>query len=80
MIPAVTDILLKEKAEEIVLDYTPQTHQVSYSIADFSGNVLLRGELRNEKKIHIGSLKKGMYTLCIVDGDKLIKNRFHKDQ
>jgi hypothetical protein len=69
--------------EEIIeLNYTGKTNQVTFSIADFTGNVLMRGDVKQlpENRIPIGTLKKGLYTLCIVDGDTLIKNRFQKDQ
>jgi hypothetical protein len=67
--------------EVIELNYTCKTSQVSYSIADFVGNVLIRGnyDCLDENRIPIKNLTKGAYTLCIVDGDCLTKIRFQKN-
>jgi hypothetical protein len=82
MIPAVTDIFSIENNQVLELNYTCKVKHASYCIADFGGNVIMRGHLDalDNKKISIGNLGKGLYTLCIVDGDILIKNRFQKNQ
>jgi hypothetical protein len=63
------------------LNYDCKTQQVSYSIADFGGNVIKRGDYNciEENKLEINDIPKGAYTLCIVDGDSLTKLRFNKD-
>lgn len=63
------------------LNYTCKTKHVSYSIADFVGNVIKRGDYNciQENKLAIDDLPKGAYTLCIVDGDSLTKLRFNKN-
>ncbi len=73
---------LSDNGNTLTINYSGKTTYVTYCIADFSGNVLMRGnfdELK-ENKISIENLRKGLYTFCIVDGDSLIKNRFLKDQ
>jgi hypothetical protein len=63
------------------LSYSCNTNRVTYSIADFDGNVLKRGDyccLEN-KKLAIDDLPKGIYLLCIIDGDALNKARFQKN-
>jgi hypothetical protein len=64
------------------VNYLCKTDQVSYCIADYGGNVLIRGNYTclKENKLPINSLSKGNYTLCIIDGDQLTKFRFLKDQ
>lgn len=63
------------------LDYKCQTSQVTFSIADFGGNVMKRGEYNclENNKLTIEELPKGTYTLCIIDGDQLSKKRFDKN-
>jgi hypothetical protein len=75
-------LLIENKNEVLELKYSCKTKQVTYSIADYAGNVILRGNIDNDplKKIPISNLQKGIYTLCIVDGDTLEKNLFLKDQ
>ncbi|MGZ4033519.1 MAG: T9SS type A sorting domain-containing protein [Bacteroidia bacterium] len=62
------------------LNYICKTPQVTYSIADFSGNVMKRGNYNSieNNQLPIEELPKGIYTLCIIDGDKLSKSRFQK--
>lgn len=64
----------------IELDYLCKTSQVTYSIADFVGNVMKRGSYNctENNKLIIEELPKGTYTLCIIDGDELSKTRFQK--
>jgi hypothetical protein len=64
------------------LHYLCRTKQVTYCIADFGGNVLVRGNYNclEENKISIEKLPRGSYTVCIIDGDQLSKFRFLKDQ
>lgn len=63
------------------LDYLCKTSQVIYSIADFGGNVIKRGDFNciSNNILPIQELPKGMYTLCIIDGDELCKSRFQKN-
>ena len=63
------------------VNYHCKTNQVSYSIADYVGNVIMRGnyDCLIGNKLDIASLSKGAYTLCIIDGDSLIKTRFQKN-
>jgi hypothetical protein len=81
MIPAVTDLLSVEANGVLEIHYTCRTRQVSYSIADFGGNVLIRGNFKHlvDNRLSVAQLKKGLYTFCIVDGDSLVKNRFAID-
>jgi hypothetical protein len=74
---ASNDICFIEDKEYLVFNYSCRTSHVTYSVADFGGNVLIRGDFRclEENKIPIQNLKSGLYTLCIVDGDQLITNR-----
>ena len=81
MIPATLDMISSVHHDSLVLNYKCQTAQVTFSIADFGGNVMKRGEyncLENNKLI-IEELPKGTYTLCIIDGDQLSKKRFEKN-
>ena len=65
----------------IELNYLCKTPQVTYSIADFGGNVIKRGDFRciESKMLPIDDLPSGIYTLCIIDGDQLVKSRFRKN-
>jgi hypothetical protein len=65
----------------IELNYLCKTPQVTYSIADFGGNVIRRGDFNciTDRKLPIADLPAGMYTLCIIDGDQLSKSRFRKN-
>ena len=67
--------------EDLELNYLCKTHQVTYSIADFGGNVMKRGEYNCilNNKLLINELPRGMYTLCIIDGDELSRARFQKN-
>lgn len=80
-IPSLTTMLLTDNKEYIESDHMCKTTHATYCIADFGGNVLRRGDYNCgvENKISISDLPAGMYTLCIIDGDSLVKNRFHKD-
>ncbi|MCX6294608.1 MAG: hypothetical protein NTX97_00850 [Bacteroidetes bacterium] len=62
------------------LQYLCKTSHVTYSISDFGGNVMKRGDYNclENNTLFIEELPKGFYTLCIIDGDQLIKNRFQK--
>lgn len=75
-------MLFLENENTLTINYEGITTHVSYCIADFAGNVLMRGEFNEirDNKISIRSLKSGTYTLCIIDGDSLVKKKFIKDQ
>lgn len=62
------------------INYLCKTEQVTYSIADFVGNVIKRGDFNclTNNQLLIHDLSKGIYTLCIIDGDCLNKERFQK--
>jgi hypothetical protein len=79
---AIKDIYFIEDRKYLVFNYDCRTSQVTYSVADFGGNVLIRGDFRclQENKIPIRNFRAGLYTLCIVDGDQLITNRIKIDQ
>jgi len=79
---AVKDICFIEDREYLVFNYACRTSQVTYSVADFGGNVLIRGDFKclEANKIPIRTLRSGLYTLCIVDGDQLVTNRIKIDQ
>lgn len=67
--------------DALELNYRCQTTQVTFSIADFGGNVMKRGNYNcvENNKLIIEELPKGTYTLCIIDGDQLSKSRFEKN-
>lgn len=81
MSTATLDIISVQGNSEIELNYLCKTSHVSYSVADYAGNVLMRGnyDCLLGNKLTIETLPKGMFTLCIVDGDSLTKTRFHKN-
>jgi hypothetical protein len=77
-----TDIISFGEEKLLEVNYICRTQQVSYCIADFGGNVLMRGDFKGlmESKISVKHLPNGKYTFCIIDGDKLIKAPFLKGQ
>lgn len=79
MIHALTDMLLTDNKQYIEFSHMCKTTHATYCIADYGGNVLRRGDYKSENKISISDLPAGMYTLCIIDGDTLVKTRFHKN-
>lgn len=78
---ATVDMISCIKNDALELNYTCKTPQVTYSIADFGGNVIKRGSYScvENNKLLIDDLPKGIYTLCIIDGDQLSKSRFQKN-
>jgi len=80
MVNAATDIILEINKQALVVNYECATDHVLYSIADYSGNVVARGNCSDvpDHKLDISMLSKGIYILCIIDGDKLVKARFEK--
>ena len=81
MTPAVLDIISVHNNSVLEVNYHCKTNQVSYSIADFVGNVIMRGDYDClvDNRLDIANLSKGSYTLCIIDGDTLTKIRFQKN-
>lgn len=77
----ILDMILSVNNTTLELNYLCKTTQVTYSIADFVGNVMKRGEYNciENNKLKIEELPKGTYTLCIIDGDQLSKKRFEKN-
>ncbi len=67
--------------DALKLNYLCKTPQVTYSISDFGGNVMKRGDFKciENNLLTIQELPKGSYTLCIIDGDQLSKARFEKN-
>ncbi len=78
---ATAGIIFKISSQDLVINYSCNTPQVSYSIADFGGNVIKRGSYNciENNTLGIEDLPKGMYTLCIIDGDQLSQARFQKN-
>ena len=81
MITAAAHMITSVNNNALELNYLCKTPQVTYSIADFGGNVIKRGNYNcvENNKLFIEELPKGMYTLCIIDGDELCKSRFQKN-
>lgn len=81
MTTAIVGMILGINDQSLELNYLCKTPQVTYSIADFGGNVIKRGDYSciKDNKLLIRELPKGLYTLCIIDGDQLSKARFQKD-
>jgi len=75
------DIISQVSTTNLTISYECQTDRVLYSIADFGGHLLKRGSCHDVKDntIDISDLPKGNYTMCIIDGAELIKERFQKD-
>jgi hypothetical protein len=82
MVNAATDIILEINKQALVVNYECATDHVLYSIADYSGNVVARGNCNDveNNSLDISMLPKGTYMLCIIDGDSLVKTRFEKLQ
>lgn len=81
MTTATMDMIFSINNNSLELNYLCKTTQVTYSIADFGGNVMKRGDYNciENNKLIIEELPKGTYTLCIIDGDQLSKKRFEKN-
>jgi uncharacterized alkaline shock family protein YloU len=67
--------------QNLVFSYDCVTDRVSYSIADISGTIHLKGKLKKSSpaKVNIDSLSKGLYVFCIIDGDELTQVKFKKN-
>lgn len=81
MTTATLEMISSINSDTLELNYQCQTGQVTFSIADFGGNVMKRGSYNciENNKLIIEELPKGIYTLCIIDGDQLSKKRFEKN-
>lgn len=81
MTTATMDMISSINNDALELNYRCQTTHVTFSIADFGGNVMKRGDYNciENNKLIIEELPKGTYTLCIIDGDQLSKSRFEKN-
>jgi len=77
-----TDFISFLHADVLELKHACKTAQVSYSVADVAGNVLLKGTYNcsGKNEISIAKLPRGFFTVCIVDGDSMVKSHFQKDQ
>ncbi len=78
---AAMDMISSINNDALELNYKCKTTHVTFSIADFGGNVMKRGNYNciENNKLIIEELPKGSYTLCIIDGDQLAKSRFEKN-
>ncbi len=76
------NIVSEVDSHSLVINYNCKTDHVIFSIADFSGNVIMRGNCHEvvDNTLNISSLPQGLYMLCIIDGDSLVKARFQKNQ
>lgn len=74
-------MILSATNECLELNYVCKTKKVSYSIADFVGNVIKCGNYKSltGNQLFIHDLPKGIYMLCIIDGDTLCQFRFSKN-
>lgn len=81
MTTATLDMISSVNNTALELNYQCKTTHVTFSIADFVGNVMKRGDYNCivNNKLIIEELPKGTYTLCIIDGDQLCKSRFQKN-
>lgn len=81
MTPATLNMISSVNNDTLELNYQCRTEHVTFSIADFVGNVIKRGNYNciENNKLVIEELPKGTYTLCIIDGDTLSKKRFDKN-
>lgn len=61
----------------LLLQFKRQTEKTTYSIFDLGGSELKSGALTESEhhKIPVHDLTKGVYLLCIIDGDQLYKQR-----
>lgn len=82
MANATIDIISPTDNKELRINYECRTDRTVFSIADFDGNVVKRGDCHDVKdgRLDISDLSRGQYTFCIIDGDNLIKARFQKNQ
>ncbi len=74
-------MILSNNNQLLELNYLCNTERVSYSVADFNGYVIKRGNFDSleNNKLSIDDLPKGVYILCIIDGEELSKTRFQKN-
>ena len=81
MTTATMDMISSINNGSLELNYRCKTTHVTFSIADFGGNVMKRGDYNGiaNNKLIIEDLPRGTYTLCIIDGDQLSKSRFEKN-
>lgn len=78
---ATSEIISIVENAVLEVNYLQKNKSVVYSIADFIGNIVQRGNFNEgkNKRLDIQSIPKGMYTLFIIDGDCLTKVRFNKN-
>ena len=71
-------IEINNKTKELTLNYKPRTSMAVCSVSDVHGSILCTGKLNeNDTMTHcIKDLQKGIYILCIVDGEDMIKKQF----
>ncbi|TND09461.1 MAG: hypothetical protein FD123_1267 [Bacteroidetes bacterium] len=61
----------------LLLHFRRQTEKTSYSIFDLGGSEVKSGKLegKDTHQVPVKELVKGIYLLCIIDGDQLYKTR-----
>lgn len=71
-------IEINEKTRELTLNYKPRTSMAVCTISDVHGRILCSGKLEGKDTLThcIKELQKGIYSLCIVDGEDMIKKQF----
>lgn len=81
MLNATLDILTQIGDNKLQINYECKTNHTVFSVADFDGNVVTRGDCHDleDSCLDISGLSRGHYTFCIIDGEELTKLRFRKD-
>ncbi len=76
-----TELVSVTDNEVLELNYSCRTTRVTYSIADLTGNIVLKGLFNCQEKnsIPIQKLPRGFFMLYIVDGGSLIRTHFQKN-
>jgi len=71
-------IEINAKTKELTLQYEPRTSMAVCSISDIHGSVHCQGKLEEKDSIThcVKELPEGVYILCIVDGEDMIKQQF----
>ncbi|MCW3085725.1 MAG: hypothetical protein JWP12_3091 [Bacteroidetes bacterium] len=76
-----TELVSVTDNKVLELNYSCRTTRVTYSIADLTGSIILKGLYNCEKptRIPIEKLPRGFFILYIVDGGSLVRTHFQKD-
>lgn len=63
--------------EVLYIKYNPKNSAVMYDVCDLNGNIIKTGFTSGEEiAISLAVIKPGLYSIFIVDGDQLIKEKF----